>query len=213
MVGALNSHSTNYVIFNFSGGDYDGRRYLMNYKYNASTQAYNLVCVDMDISIDSETRETKLEYVSKFTLENIKLGQTNLDGTWYEATTDTAQAVDSDTFIIGDTTYNIPSDVSDLNNDAGYLTSTGHTLIITNNTEDTYTLYFADGTTGSNTSSGTYYNVVGVQFDVTLVGEIVRGFIFSNNAICSVLNNNTFSAGNGAILLTEGAITINTSGD
>lgn len=123
ILNTIKSVATNFIIFEFSGGDYDGRRYLMNYHNSSVADTYNLVCVDFEV-------DTENQKVSQFEKFKITISTTlgSVKGTWTEVSSDNVSAVDGDTFIIGDTTYNIPSDVSDLNNDAGYLTASSSTI-------------------------------------------------------------------------------------
>ena len=125
MVSAIRSIATNFIIFKFSGGDYDGRRYLMNYHNRQVANTYNLVCVDFEINTETQ----KVTQFEKFTFTTkANATQPQLRANWVEVASDNVSAVDSDTFIIGSTTYNIPSDVSDLNNDLGYLTASSSTI-------------------------------------------------------------------------------------
>lgn len=127
LLSALESIATNFILFKFSGGDYDGRRYLMNYNYNSIASKYDLVCVDFDID-GSTHRITKAE---KFSIEipsTLPVGVGYL-GLWIEATVDVATSVNATTFNIGGTQYTIPTNNNQLSNGAGYLTSASSEII------------------------------------------------------------------------------------
>lgn len=145
LLTALTSIATNFILFKFNGGDYDGRRYLMNYNYNEIRDEYNLVCVDLDIS-NTTHKITKAEKFS-LTIPAEPAAGVGYAGTWIEATVDIATSVSATSFIIGSTTYVIPTKTSDLTNDSDYLTPSSSTITdiendisnLENNKQDTLT--------------------------------------------------------------------------
>lgn len=71
-----------FVMFQFVGGDYDGRKYLMNYNYNSTAHRYDFVCIDLDI--DEEEQPSALVSVEKFRLRLLDSATTGVFGIWYE---------------------------------------------------------------------------------------------------------------------------------
>lgn len=69
-----------FVMFKFVGGEYDGRKYLMNYNYNSTAHKYDFVCVDLDI------HEQQLVLVSaeKFRLSLLDNATTGVYGEWFK---------------------------------------------------------------------------------------------------------------------------------
>lgn len=71
-----------FVMFQFVGGDYDGRRYLMNYNYNSTAHKYDFVCVDFDI--DEEGEPPAFASAEKFKLSLFDTATTGVYGVWYK---------------------------------------------------------------------------------------------------------------------------------
>lgn len=77
---AKSMSATAFVMFQFAGGEYDGRKYLMNYNYNSTSHHYDFVCVDLDI------HEQQLALVSaeKFRLTLLDNATTGVYGEWFK---------------------------------------------------------------------------------------------------------------------------------
>ena len=71
-----------FVMFQFVGGDYDGRKYLMNYNYNSTAHRYDFVCIDLDI--DEEEQPAVLSSVEKFRLSLLDSATSGVYGVWYK---------------------------------------------------------------------------------------------------------------------------------